>query len=113
MMLSGAGSVSRTKKSFSLPQWPIGRLRVYRPRNTRYEERYVRKTERSGRFSVNMWAWIFAVHPGIMLHVEDGLNADVFIRILEDVMLPSVAPLFPNGDFIFQQEKCSVYTARG
>jgi transposase len=32
-----------------------GRVRVYRPRNSRYDERYVEPTERSGRFSVNVW----------------------------------------------------------
>jgi hypothetical protein len=33
-----------------------GQLRVYRSRNTRYDEQYIQKTERNGRFSVNMWA---------------------------------------------------------
>jgi hypothetical protein len=83
---------------------------VYRPRNTRYDEQYIQKTERSGRFSVNMWAWISAVSPGVMLHVEPRLNADVYIRILEDVMLRSVRRAFPNGDFIFQQDNCPIHT---
>jgi hypothetical protein len=43
---------------------PNGRLRVYRPRNSAYDERYVQTTQRSGRFSVNMWAWISADSPG-------------------------------------------------
>jgi hypothetical protein len=25
--------------------------------------------------------------PGVMLHVEDRLNSDVYVRIFEDVML--------------------------
>jgi hypothetical protein len=46
-----------------------------------------------------------------MLHVEDRLNSDVYVRILEDVMLPSVSRIFPNFNFIFQQDNCSVHTA--
>jgi hypothetical protein len=86
---------------------PNGQLRVYRRRNTRYDEQYIQKTERSGRFSVNMWAWIFAVSPGVMLHVEPRLNADVYIMILEDVMLRFVRSFsqwrvyFPTGQLSY------------
>jgi transposase len=90
---------------------PNGRLRVYRPRNSRYDEPYVQTTERSGRFSANIWAWISVDSPGVMLHVEDRLNSDVYVRILEDVMLPSVSRIFPNFNFTFQQDNCSVHTA--
>jgi hypothetical protein len=46
-----------------------------------------------------------------MLHIEDRLNSYVYVRILEDVMLPSVSRIFPNFNFIFQQDNCSVHTA--
>jgi hypothetical protein len=86
-----------------------GRVRVYRPRNSRYDERYVEPTERSGRFSANVWGWISAVSPGVMLHVEERLNSGVYIRILENVMRPSVTRVYPNQNFIFQQDNCSVH----
>jgi hypothetical protein len=70
-----------------LQSCPNGRLRVYRPRNSRYDEPYVQTTERSGRFSANIWAWISVDSPGVMLHVEDRLHIDVYVRIFEDVML--------------------------
>ncbi|KAJ8916915.1 hypothetical protein NQ315_013385 [Exocentrus adspersus] len=41
-----------------------GRLRVYRPRNTRFEERYTLPNASSGRFSVNVWGWISVEGPG-------------------------------------------------
>jgi hypothetical protein len=47
-----------------------------------------------------------------MLHVEEPLNNDVYIRILENIMVPSVAIAYPNNDYIFQQDNCSVHTAR-
>jgi hypothetical protein len=71
------------------------------PRNTRYEEKYVDSIERSGRIAVNMWAWTSAVSPGLMLQVEGRLNSDVYINILEDVMLPSVSRVYPNQNFIY------------
>jgi hypothetical protein len=90
---------------------PNGRIRVNQPRNTRYEERYVDATDRSGRFSVNMWAWISVESPGVILRVEERLTSAVYIRILENVLLPSVEPHFPNNNFIFQYDNCSIHTA--
>jgi hypothetical protein len=47
-----------------------GRIRVYRPRNCRYDEKYVdHGGDRSGRFPVNMWAWISSTSPGVMIHI--------------------------------------------
>lgn len=90
---------------------PNGRLRVYRPRNHRYDERYIDMEDRTGRFSVNMWAWISMGSPGILLHVGERLNSDVYIRILENVMLPSVGLHFPNNNFVFQHDNCSIHRA--
>jgi hypothetical protein len=60
-----------------------------------------------------MWAWISAASPGIMIHLEERLTSNVYIRVLEDVMvmLPSVQAVYPNGEFIFQHDHCSVHTA--
>ncbi|KAJ3631766.1 hypothetical protein MTP99_012874 [Tenebrio molitor] len=88
-----------------------GRVRVYRPRNSRYDKQYVEPTERCGRFFVNVWGWISAVSPGVMLHMEELLNSGVYIRILENVMPPSVTRVYPSQNFIFQQDNCSVHTS--
>jgi hypothetical protein len=44
-----------------------------------------------------MWAWISAASPGIMIHLEERLTSNVYIRVLEDVMvmLPSVQAVYP------------------
>jgi hypothetical protein len=60
---------------------------------------------------VNFWAWISVGSPGVMLHIEERLNSNVYIRILENVMVPSVERIFPNNNFIFQQDNCPVHTA--
>jgi hypothetical protein len=56
---------------------------------------------RSGRFSANIWAWISADSPGLMF----------MLGFLKAVMMPSVSRIFPNFNFIFQQDNCSVHTA--
>lgn len=88
-----------------------GNVRVYRPRNRRYHTKYTQKIETNRRFSVNIWAWISANSPGVLLHLEERFTSDVYITVLEDMMLPSVTQVFPEGDFVFQQDNCPVHTA--
>lgn len=89
-----------------------GRVRVYRPPNSRFEERYTQKVERSGRFSVNVWGWMSAQGPGVLTNIIGRFNAAAYIGILENVMLPSVNAVFPQNNFIYQQDNCPVHTAR-
>jgi hypothetical protein len=64
-----------------------GRMRVYRPRNQRFYPKYVHKNDNSGRFSVNMWAWVSAKSPGVIVHIEKRLTSHIYIRILEEIMV--------------------------
>jgi hypothetical protein len=53
-----------------------GRIRVYRSRNCRYDDNYVEHVhggDRSGRFSVNMWAWSSATSP---VHIIERLTTN-------------------------------------
>jgi hypothetical protein len=59
-----------------------------------------------GRFSVNIWGWISIRGPGICAVIEDKLTAPVYCRVLEELMLPSVRPIF-GDDFVFQQASLS------
>ncbi|KAJ8911733.1 hypothetical protein NQ315_003633 [Exocentrus adspersus] len=82
-----------------------GRLRVYRPRNTRFEENYtLTSTNNSGRFSVNVWAWISVNGPGMCYQIDGRLTAEHYINILDNVMLPSVTEVFPDN-FTFQHNR--------
>ncbi|KAJ8915383.1 hypothetical protein NQ315_008270 [Exocentrus adspersus] len=53
-----------------------GRLRVYRPRNTRFEERYTLPNASSGRFSVNVWGWISVEGPGVCWQIDGRLTGE-------------------------------------
>lgn len=88
-----------------------GHVRVYRPQRTRFDERYVSETQRSGRFSVNVWGW-FSFHGlGICWRIGDRFNSQNYLRICEYVMLPSVRQVYPENNFIYMQDNCSVHTA--
>lgn len=89
-----------------------GQIRVYRPDNTRFDERYTSDLAfRPGRFSVNVWGWISAHGLGICWRLEGRFNAEHYVSVLEDIMLPSVGQIYPNNSFVFQHDNCPVHTA--
>jgi hypothetical protein len=55
--------------------------------------------------------WISAQGPGALCVVEERLNANVYIRILNEIMLPSVVQVFPHNNYLFQQDNCSIHTS--
>jgi transposase len=60
--------------------------------------------------SVNVWGCISVRGPGVLCIVEQRLNANVYVNILEQVMLPFVAQAFPDN-FTFQQDNCPIHTS--
>lgn len=75
---------------------------VYRPTDTRYDPKYVAEKSGSGRFSVNVWGWISARGGGTIWNIDGKLTGPQYRDILDDVMLPSVRVLYPNGPIRFQ-----------
>ncbi|KAI4470012.1 nephrin [Holotrichia oblita] len=60
-----------------------GPVRVYRPAHSRYEERYIKPTHRSGRFSVQVWAWISCLVPGVYctsIWLKDGQIVQTILK---------------------------------
>ena len=88
-----------------------GHIRVYRPRGTRFDEKYTNNSERSGRFSVNVWAWLSYQGLGVCWVIEERFTALSYRNILENVMLPCVLEHFPTHNFILQQDNCPVHNA--
>lgn len=66
------------------------RLHVYRPANSRFDERYVQATQRSGRISAGLWGWISRDGPGEMSMISGRLNSVGYIEILEENLVPTV-----------------------
>lgn len=66
------------------------RTHLYRPKNCRYDERYIQPTRRSGRVSAGVWGWISRDGPGEMTMISGRLNSLGYIELLEDNLIPTV-----------------------
>ncbi|KAI4472017.1 transposable element-related [Holotrichia oblita] len=92
--------------------WYNGKVKVYRPPGTRFQNKYINKVRTNPRFSINVWGWLSARGMGVLWHIENRLNSDVYINILENVMLPSVTVLYPDRNFALLQDNCPVHNSR-
>ena len=86
---------------------------VYPEPGTRYDTRYIQRTERSGRFTLSCWGWLSRAGVGVREHTHDPFNAPQYVHILENVILPSVRVRNPEGTLIFQQENHPVNCSMG
>lgn len=90
-----------------------GKKLVWRPNHTRFLPQNIVRTRRSSRLSLAYWGWMSAAGPGELTRIDTRMDAVEYIRILEDVMLPSVRLLYPPPTPItFVQDNSSVHTSR-
>ena len=61
--------------------------------------------KRSGRMSVHCWGWIS--HEGVGVHHRCHLDGLQYQHILQNVMVPSVWMLYPDGIIHLQQDHSS------
>lgn len=87
-----------------------GPIHVYRPRGQRFDENFIDHLNPQN-FRVNFWGWISIHGTGILWEIEGNLNSNSYINILNDVFLPSADTIFPNRNFVFQQDNCPIHTA--
>ena len=89
-----------------------GPVLVYKSRGERYNCQHMSTCTRSGRVSVLCWGWISHEGAGILHHIEGHLDSLQYQHILQNVMLPSVRMLNPNGIIHFQQDHSSIHDSR-
>jgi hypothetical protein len=69
----------------------------------------------SGRISLGFWGWMSDSGPGELIQVSPPrFNAHAYVRLLEEVMLPTVRALYPEDEHeevVFVQDNCSIHTA--
>ncbi|KAL1490167.1 hypothetical protein ABEB36_012906 [Hypothenemus hampei] len=56
-----------------------GKIRVFRPPKSRFNETYTKQDNRCGRFSVNVWAWISSWGPGLCWRIDGRLNGTLML----------------------------------
>lgn len=76
---------------------------LYRPKNCRYDEKYLQPNRRSGRVSAGIWGWISESGPGEMCMIDGRLNSEKYVDILEGVLIPTLHIAYPRQDMIFMQ----------
>ena len=86
-----------------------GPVLVYRPRGERYNRQYMSSCTHSGRVSVLCWGWISHEGAGMLHRIEGHLDSLQYKHILENVMVPSVRMLYPDGIIHFQQDHSSIH----
>lgn len=63
---------------------------VYRPKNSRFDERYIQPTQKSGRISAGLWGWISRDGPGKMTMISGRLNSAGYIDLLEGNLVQTI-----------------------
>ncbi|KAK9702797.1 DDE superfamily endonuclease [Popillia japonica] len=85
---------------------------IWRPNNTRLDPRNVVTIRQSSRITLAYWGWMSSAGPGELTCIGTRLNAVEYIRILEDVLLPSVGIVYPPPHRItLVQDNSAVHTA--
>lgn len=99
------------EKVFSTSQQT--RKLVWRPNGTRFEPNNIVPVRRSSRISLAYWGWISAAGPGEIARIDTKMNAEQYIRVLEDVLIPSVRAIYPApAPIVLVQDNSAVHTAR-
>ena len=84
---------------------------MYRKDGTRFNPDHVQVTDRSGRKTVAVWAWFSASDPGDFVRICGKLNAEKYLEILGDTLLPSIHIRFPGIRVKFLQDKSPIHGA--
>lgn len=88
---------------------------VWRLRDQRLDPNHVVATHRTGRISCAMWGWISGGTIGELVDIPTRMNSAEYIRIMEEVFLPSVRAIYPveNVPIIrLVQDNSGVHTSR-
>ena len=89
-----------------------GLVLVYRPQGKHYNPRYMSTCKHSGCVSFHCWDWISHEGAGVLHRIEGHLDGLQFQHILQNVMVPSVWMLYPNGIIQLQQDHSSIHGSR-
>jgi len=89
-----------------------GLVLVYRPQRQRYNPQYMSTCKRSGHVSINCWGWISHEGGGILHRIEGHPGGLQYQHILQNVMVPSVGILYPEGIIHLQQDQSSIHDSR-
>ena len=83
---------------------------VRRPRNARWEEKYIAEDTRGSRTSISVWGIVSSRGLGPLKKVEGRMNSEQYCRrIIQYTVKPY---LRDNPDLIFQQDNATIHRSR-
>ena len=88
-----------------------GRVRVWCRKGEPFSEKRVAGTEHQGGGSLMMWSCMSWYGLGHCTAPEGTIDAQAYIKVLEENMLPSVPLCFKNKTFCFQHDGARPHTA--
>ncbi|KAJ4451748.1 hypothetical protein ANN_03219 [Periplaneta americana] len=84
---------------------------VYCMNGHRYDERFVRRINKSGCVRVACWGWMSYDGAGLLERIRGRFTAEVYEHILANIMIPSARKRYPEGTLFFQQDNHPIHTA--
>ena len=72
--------------------------------NEKLHKGCVAKTKKYGGDHILVWGCFSRKGVGILRCITGNLNSDGYLELLQTAMLPSARTMFPDGDFIYQQD---------
>ena len=89
-----------------------GRSFVYRVNGTRFMPGHTKIIKKSGRKSVPVWGWFSCDGAGDLYRINGRLTGKQYVKILEDVLLPSAWARFGTDELIpFVQDRSVIHTS--
>lgn len=87
--------------------------RVRRFRHEKYKDRFVKKVTQGGGGSIGVWGCIGQKGTGCSTTYPGRMDADRYINVLENNLIPSIQLLIqPNQEWLFQKDGASCHTAK-
>jgi hypothetical protein len=93
-----------TKALSGAPEHSVRTL-VRHPLGTAFEERFIVEKAQSGRRSVPVFSILCSGGIGPLVRIEDRFDAEKYIEIIDETVLPFVEDNFPDGDFYLLSEQ--------
>ncbi len=87
-----------------------GRKRVWRMWNERYDPRCIQGTVKHDK-KVMVWGGFAAHGVGKLVWIDGIMDKDVYHKVLQHHAFPSAETLFPDKNYIFQQDNDPKHTA--
>ncbi len=87
------------------------RALVRRPIGTAFEEKFIVEKAQSGRRPIPVFGTLCSRGTGPLVRIEGRFDAEKYIEILDETVLPFVEDNFPDGDFYYYQDNSPTHRA--